>query len=147
MEFVKQHEEIYDKTSDSFKNMQKKEGLWEQLSATRNLSLKTVKKWFETQHTRHGMLTQTKSGQASEKRTECLTWLKKKFQFSMRPSEGREFPNPLHSSHPRGPLQPQLQHQFQIHLGTQNLRWKSALHQMLLISLRAPVPSDDSLQS
>ena len=48
-------------------------------------------------------------------------------------SEGREFPSLLHSSHPRGLLQPQLQ--FQIHPRTQNLRWKSALHQMLLISL------------
>ena len=28
MEFVKQHEEIYDKTNDSFKDKQKKEGLW-----------------------------------------------------------------------------------------------------------------------
>ena len=60
-------------------------------------------------------------------------------------SEGRDFPSLLHSSHPRGPLQLQLQ--FQIHPGTQNPRWKSALHQMLLISLQAPVPSDDSLQS
>ena len=28
VEFVKQHEEAYDKTNDSFKDMQKKERLW-----------------------------------------------------------------------------------------------------------------------
>ena len=69
LQFVKQHE-LYYKTNDSFKDKQKKERLWELLSATRNLPVKTVKKWFETQHTRYGMLTQTKSGQAAEKSTE-----------------------------------------------------------------------------
>ena len=34
VEFVKQHEELYDKTNDSFKDKQKKEGLWEQLAET-----------------------------------------------------------------------------------------------------------------
>ena len=41
---VKQHKELYDKTKDGFKDKQKKEGLWEQLAATRNLPVKTVKK-------------------------------------------------------------------------------------------------------
>ena len=81
MEFVKQHEELYDKTNDSFKNKQKKERLWEQLAATRNLPIKTVKKWFETQCTRYDKLTQTKSGQAAEKSTERQTWLKDSFSF------------------------------------------------------------------
>ena len=70
VEFVKQHEELYDKTNDSFKDKQKKERLWEQLTATRNLPIKTVKKWYETQRTRYGQLTQTKSGKAAEKSTE-----------------------------------------------------------------------------
>ena len=70
MEFVKQHEQLYDKTNDKFKDKQKKERLWETLAATRNLPVNTVKKWFETQHTRYVKLTQTKSGQAVEKCTE-----------------------------------------------------------------------------
>ena len=34
VEFVKQHEELYDNTNDSFKDMQKIERLWEQVVAT-----------------------------------------------------------------------------------------------------------------
>ena len=70
VEFVKQHEEINDKTNNSFKDEQTKEKLWEQQAATRNLPVKTVKKWFETKHTRYGKLTQTKSGKAAEKSIE-----------------------------------------------------------------------------
>ena len=81
VEFVKQHEEHYDKTNNSFKDKQKKKGLWEQLASTRNLPIKTVKKWFETQRTRYGKLTKTKSGQAAEKSTERQTWLKDSFSF------------------------------------------------------------------
>ena len=113
--YVKQHEELYDKTNDSFKDKQKKERLWEQLAATRNLPIKTVKNWFETQRTRYGKLTQTKSGQAAEKSTDRHTWLKDSFSFYEDTSERREFPSLLHSSHPRGLLQPQPQLQFWIH--------------------------------
>ena len=70
VEFIKQHEELYDKTNDSFKDKQKKERLWWQLAATRNLPVKNVKTLFDTQHTRYGKLTQTKSGQGAEKSTE-----------------------------------------------------------------------------
>ena len=44
VEFVKQHEELYDKTNDSFKDKQKRERCWESLAVTRNLPVKTVKK-------------------------------------------------------------------------------------------------------
>ena len=69
VEFVKKHEELYDET-DSFKDKQKQERLWVSLAATRNVPVKTVKKWFKTQRTRYGKLTQMKSGQAAEKSTE-----------------------------------------------------------------------------
>ena len=61
VEFVKQHEELYKKTHDKFKDKHRKEGL---LAASRNLSVNTVKKWFMTQRTRDGKLAQTKSGHA-----------------------------------------------------------------------------------
>ena len=61
VEFVKQREELYNKTHDKFKDKQRKEGLWERLAVSRNLSVNTVKKLFETKHTRSGNLTQAKS--------------------------------------------------------------------------------------
>ena len=81
MEFVKQHEKLYDKTNDSFKDKQKKEETWGAASSYRNLPVRTVKKWFDTQHTRYGKLTHTKSGQAAEENTEHQTWLKDSFSF------------------------------------------------------------------
>ena len=81
VDFIKQHEELYDKTNDSCKDKQKKERLLELLAATRNLPVKTVKKWFETQCTRYGKFTQTKSRRAVEKSTERQTWLKDSFSF------------------------------------------------------------------
>ena len=80
VEFIK-HKELYDKTHSKFKDKQRKEGLWERLAASRNLSVNTVKKWFKTQCTRYGKVTQTKSGQAAAKNTERHTWLKNSFRF------------------------------------------------------------------
>ena len=51
--FVKQNAELYNKTRAKFKDKQRKEGLWERLAAFRNLSVNTVQKWFEIQHTRY----------------------------------------------------------------------------------------------
>ena len=43
VEFVKQHEELYDKTNDSFKDKQRKERLWEQIHPrTQNLRWKSA---------------------------------------------------------------------------------------------------------
>ena len=58
VEFVKQHEELYNKAHDKFKDKQRKEGLWERLAASKNLSVNTIKEWFETQCTRYGKLQQ-----------------------------------------------------------------------------------------
>ena len=139
MEFVKQHEKLYDKTNNSFKDKQKKERLWESLAATRNLPIKTVKKWFEAQCTRYGKLTQTKSGQAAEKSTERQTWLKDSFSFL----QGHIRRKGVSTS--SAFKSPQRLAAAATVPDTLNLRWKSAWHQMLLISLRAPVLSDDSL--
>ena len=105
MEFVKQHEELYDNTNDNFKNKQK-------------------------------------SGQ-EEYRTSDL--VEGQFQFSTRSHQKEGSFQVFCIQVTQSSLQPQLH--FQILPGTQNLRWKSALHQMLVISLQAPGPSDESLQS
>ena len=81
VDLMKQYEELFDKTHAKFKDRQRKERLWETVSAYRNLPVSTVKKRFETQRTRYGKLTQTKSGQAAAKNTERQTWLKDSFSF------------------------------------------------------------------
>ena len=72
---------IFLSDSDEEAIVEKKGRLWEELAATKNLPVKTVKKWFDTQRTRYGKLTQTKSGQTAEKRTERKSWLKDSFSF------------------------------------------------------------------
>ena len=78
MEFIKQHEELHDKTNNKFKY---KEGRTMGETSSRNLSVNTVRNWFKTQRTRYGKLTRTKSGQTAEKSTKRQTWLKDSFSF------------------------------------------------------------------
>ena len=117
VEFVKQHKELYNKTHRKFKDKQRKERLWERLAASRNLSVNTVKKWFETQRTRFGKLTQMKSGQAARRSTERRTWLRESFSFL------------------RG------------HIRRKGVSKKSAWHQMLLISCQPQALHTDQLLS
>ena len=81
VDFMKQHEELFDKTHKKFKDKQGKERLWETVAASRILPVSTVKEWFETQCTRYGKLTQIKSCQAAAKNTERRTRLKDGFSF------------------------------------------------------------------
>ena len=53
----------------------------ERLAASRNFSVKTVKKWLKTQHTKYGKLTHIKSGQAASTSAETQTWLRDSFSF------------------------------------------------------------------
>ena len=62
VDFMKQHEELFNKTHAKFKEKHRKEGLWKTVAASRNFIVSTVKKLFETQCTGYGKLTQTKSG-------------------------------------------------------------------------------------
>ena len=87
---MKQHEELYNKTHTKFKDKQKKEGLWERITASRNSSVNTVKKLFETQCTRNGRLTHTKSRQAAEKSTKNKPDCETVLAFYKVTSEGRK---------------------------------------------------------
>ena len=132
-EFIKQHEELFNKTHVKFKDKQRKEGLWERLAASRNLSVNTVKNWFETQCTR---LTQTKSGQAAVKSSARQPWLKNRFSFLQGHirrkgvSKSSVFKSPLRPSAAKATASvPDTSRETES-------GWKSAGHQMLLISRR-----------
>ena len=67
MDFVKDHEELYNKTNEHFKGKARKECLWESFTNSRKLSVKVCKTSFESQKTYYGKLTQSKSGQTKKK--------------------------------------------------------------------------------
>ena len=64
------HEELYNKTNEHFKDKARKKCLWEQFANSHKLSVKVCKTWFELQRTRYSKLTLTKSGQAPKETTE-----------------------------------------------------------------------------
>ena len=64
VDFVKDHEELYDKTNVHFKHKARKDCLWERFARSYKLSVKACKTWFKSQRTRCGKLTQSSSGQA-----------------------------------------------------------------------------------
>ena len=91
VDFMKQHEELFDKTHSNFKDKHRKEGLWATVTASRNLPVSTVKKWFVTQCTRYGKLTQKKSDQAAAKEQQKTDLVEGQFlAFYELTSEGRE---------------------------------------------------------
>ena len=49
VDVVNDHEELYDKTSEHFKDKTRKEFLWEQFNKSRKLSVKVCKTWFDSQ--------------------------------------------------------------------------------------------------
>ena len=67
MDFVKDHEELYNKTNEHFKDKARKDCLWERFVSNHKLSVKVCKAWFESQRTHYGKLAQSKSGQAPRK--------------------------------------------------------------------------------
>ena len=71
MDFVKDHEELYDKTSEHFKDKATKEFLWEQFAKSRKLSVKVCNTWCDLQKTCCGKLTPSNSGQALKEMAEC----------------------------------------------------------------------------
>ena len=47
VDFVKDHEELYNKTDEHFKDKARKEFLWEQFSNSHKLFVKVCKTWFD----------------------------------------------------------------------------------------------------
>ena len=78
-DFVKDHEELYDKTNEHFKDKARKDHPWERFASSCKLSVKVCKTWFISQRTHYVKLTQSKSGQACKEMTERQNWIKDKF--------------------------------------------------------------------
>ena len=69
VDFVKDHEELYDKTNEHFKDKARKKYLWDRFTNICKLYVKAYKTWFESQRKHFGKLTQSKSGQAPKEMT------------------------------------------------------------------------------
>ena len=69
VDFVKDHQELYDKTQEKFKDKAKKDCLWERFASSCNLSVKECKTYIESQRIRYEKLKQCKSDQAPNKMT------------------------------------------------------------------------------
>ena len=74
---LKNHEELYDKTNEYFKDKARKECLWERFANSHKLSV--CKTWFESQSTWYGKLTRSKSIQAQKEMIERQDWIQDKF--------------------------------------------------------------------
>ena len=79
--FLKDHEWLYDKRDPLYKDTQKKDVLWAEFSATRNLNPEDVKKWVQSQRTMYGKLTLSRSGQGPAELTERQQWVANTFSF------------------------------------------------------------------
>ena len=81
MDFAKDHEELYNKTSEHFKDKTRKECLWKQFANSRKWSVNVCKTWIDSQRTCYRKLTQSKSGQAPKEMMEHQTCILDKLGF------------------------------------------------------------------
>ena len=70
VDFVKDHEEFYNKINDYCKDKPRKDCLWERLASSRNLLIKVCKTWFKSQRNHYGKVTQYMSGQVPKEMIE-----------------------------------------------------------------------------
>ena len=56
VDFVKEYKELYEKTSEHFKDKSREESVWVQFTKSRKLSVKVCKTWFDSQMTHYGKL-------------------------------------------------------------------------------------------
>ena len=80
-DFVKDHEEFYDKTNEYFEDKARKECLFERFANSRKLSVKVCKTSFGWQRKHYSKLMQSKSRQAPKEMTERQNWIQDKFGF------------------------------------------------------------------
>ena len=78
---MKDHEELYNKAKEHFKDKARKECLWERFSNSQKLSVKVGKTWFESQRTCYGKLKQSKPNHAPKEMAENQNWIQDKFNF------------------------------------------------------------------
>ena len=69
MQYVKDHEEFYNKINKHVKDKSTNNGLWERNASSFNVAVKECKTWFKSQRACYRKLAQTKSDQAPKEMT------------------------------------------------------------------------------
>ena len=78
---MKQHPELYDKEHGRFHYRQRKDSLWAEISAELKLQPFDVRRWFESQRTRYGKLSEQQSAQAPREMTKRQSWVYQQIGF------------------------------------------------------------------
>ena len=87
VDFVEDHEELYDKTHEKFKEKARKDCFWEQYASNHNLSVKVRKALFGSERTHYGKLTQSQvcpGAQGNDRQN----WIQDKFFEDSHQPEG-----------------------------------------------------------
>ena len=79
--WLKEHPELYDKGKKEYRDVEKKNKLWEDKAAAMEVNVSDLRTWFDSMRTRYGKLTQTKSGQGAKVLTYRDKWVLTNFDF------------------------------------------------------------------
>jgi hypothetical protein len=80
-EWVREHPDLYDKSSKVYKDIEKRRRLWRLKAEEMGVDVTSLMSWYENMRTRYVKLVKTKSGDGIKDRTEREDWLIKTFAF------------------------------------------------------------------
>ena len=86
VDYIKKHSVLYDKGDKEYRDVVKRDALWERLvdrisTQEFTLTVAHIKKWFESQRTIYGRTTKTASGSAPSELSARKQWVKDSFNF------------------------------------------------------------------
>ena len=81
VDFLHDNETIYNKCIMDYKDWSKRETVWDKFCADNNMDKYACQRWFQSQCTRFGKVTNMKSGQVEPQLTERQQWTRDNFAF------------------------------------------------------------------
>ena len=83
VDFLCDNEILYNKRSREYKDRSKREAVWDKFCEENNLEKDACQKWFQSQHTLFGKVTQMKQVMGGPQLTERQKWTRDNFDFLM----------------------------------------------------------------
>ena len=126
VDFVKDHEELFDKTNKHFKDKARKDCLWERFTSSHKLSVKVFKTWFKSHRTHYRKFSQSKYGQPPRKYQRGRTGFRTNLTSLRHTSDGRDSAGlQVSSPWPEEPVQVQPQHTVSLEALLTPIAWRS----------------------